>query len=114
MRTNTKLLLVALLHIKLANCFLWRLPIIYELYKSKGQEMHKFTICEKNNNVPETGANGKKILIFEPLQEPLDWECGEIAWDLDDDDNSTAPVKPETEHYKSLTLDPFNIAFLFV
>ena len=117
MRINMKFLLIILLQIKLTTCFLWRLPIIYELHKSKGQEMQKFTISGKNIDIEtptKTGVGGKKLLIIDPIQEPLDWECGEIAWDLDDDDNSTAPVKPETEPYKSLALDPFNIAFLFV
>lgn len=115
MRINTKLLLLALFQIKIANCFLWKLPIIYELHKSKGKEMRKFTVCGKNNDVEknaETGVGGKKLLTFEPMQEPLDWECGEIAWDLDADDNSTSAVKPEPKQYPSL--DPFNIAFLFV
>jgi len=113
MRTNTKFLLLALLQIKVSCCFLWKLPIIYELHKRTGQETHQFSICEKKNNV-ETDARSKKILIFLPELEPIDWECGEISWDLDADDNTTSIVNPKTEQYKSPALEPFNIAFLFI
>jgi hypothetical protein len=125
MRTHTKLLLVALLQLKLANTLLWKLPLIYELHKSNGkdgtgtlQNMKKFTICGKNNDAEETGVGGKKILTFDPIEEPLDWDCGEISWDLYTNDNSTTKGTPnpkiEPEPYKSVALEPFNIAFLFV
>jgi len=113
MRTNTKFLLLALLQIKVSSCFLWKLPIIYELHKRKGEDIHKFSVCEKNHHV-ETSAGGKKILIFEPTLEPIDWDCGEISWDLDADDNTTSIINPKTEQYKSPALEPFNIAFLFI
>ena len=128
MRINTNLLLIALLNVILANCFLWKLPIIYELHKNNGNSgvpTQKFSICKKKNNALELSStpneNQKKILIIPPIDEPLDWECGEISWDLDDeDDKNSTSVKnnkiptPPPDSILSASLEPMNVGFLFV